>query len=76
MISSKQAVDIIEEMVGRRPHWGILKKWADQGRISRVAVHSRCALYDPEEIRQAAKDFGKQRSTLGNAKPLSALSLR
>lgn len=69
MITRKGALDIIEEATGRRVDGTILKRWADQGRIKRVAVHSKCALYDEEEIKEATKFIGKQRPSLG--KPVS-----
>ena len=71
MITRKGALDIIEEATGRRVDGTILKRWADQGRIKRVAVHSKCALYDEEEIREATKFIGKQYSSLGKATGLS-----
>ncbi len=74
MVTTKDALNIIEEVSGHRTDKGILKRWSDQGRIQRIPVHARCALYLKEEIREEAKYFGKQRPTLG--KPgLSELKL-
>ena len=69
MVTAKLAMDIIEEVTGKRTDNGIFKRWADQGRIKRIPIHARLALYDEEEIREAAKSFGKQRPSLG--KPVS-----
>ena len=69
MVTSKVALDIIEEVTGKRTDNSILKRWSDQGRINRIPVHARCALYEESEIREAAKSFGKQRPSLG--KPVS-----
>lgn len=65
MITSKRAIEVIQEVTGKGSRT-TLKQWADQGRISRLGVHAKCALYREEEIRNAALDSlaGKQRATL------------
>jgi len=66
LIGSKQAVAIIAEITGFKGGRTTLKSWADQGRIKRVPIHTKCALYDDEEVRQAAmKSASGHKSTLG-----------
>lgn len=65
LISSKQAVAIINEVTGRSGCRTTLKYWADHGRIQRFPIHAKCALYDADEIRQVAMNAGGQKSTLG-----------
>jgi len=66
LITSKQAVEIIREIAGGKPDRNMLKHWADLGRIDRVAIHARCALYDEEQIREVAKTARVHKPTLGN----------
>lgn len=65
LIGSKQAVEIVKEVAGGKPDRTVLKRWSDTGRIKRVAVHAKCALYDADEVRQAAKTARIPKSTLG-----------
>lgn len=76
LITAGPALEIIREVSGREAKdKTVLKRWADQGRITRVAVHSKCALYEESEIREAAKSFGKPRATLGKPVGLSVVNL-
>ncbi len=66
LINSKDAVAIIAEVTGFKGSRTTLKTWADQGRIKRVPIHTKCALYDDEEVRQAAQAaVSGHRSSLG-----------
>ncbi len=65
LINSKDAIAIIAEVTGNKGSRTTLKTWADQGRIKRVPIHTKCSLYDADEIRQAAMNAGGQKSTLG-----------
>ncbi len=70
LISSKDAIQIIAEVTGIKGSRQTLKTWADQGRIQRTPIHTKCAMYDDVEVRQAAintrnqRNAGKQQSTL------------
>lgn len=66
LINSKDAIAIIAEVTGNKGSRTTLKAWADQGRIRRVPIHAKCAMYDPDEIRQAAMNASKHKSTLGD----------
>mgnify|MGYP003376663013 CR=1 FL=1 len=68
LIPTAQALEIVREVTGGNPDRTLLKRWADQGRIDRVAVHARCGLYHDDQIRSVAltaKDGKKHHSTMG-----------
>jgi len=65
LIPCNKALEIIREVCGGNPNRTMLKAWADQGRIDRVAIHAKCALYHDDQVRAAAMARGKQHSSLG-----------
>ena len=75
LIPTAQALEIVREVTGGNPDRTLLKRWSDQKRIDRVAVHARCGLYHDDQIRSVAlevKDGKKHHSTM---RPFTGVSL-
>ena len=68
LIPCHKALEIVRETCGGNPDRTLLKRWVDQKRIDRVAIHAKCGLYHDEQILAVAyevKAGKKQHSTMG-----------